>query len=1104
MSDANILRVLKKKNQLQDMAVIGKVRCAIEKPSIVSSLELSEGFFAIVDVYAVQCMGYDYFGEDTSYYDRNKIYFTVGSMLFSSVNPDIIGKWVRIQGRGNNGCTVKRQVYVKDPTEGVHCFCFKKGSKDGKSIWLIAPNTVKLLLKKDISNTILEDYVTFNGDEILEFTVPESTTNMMEYDGVKSYKEKENSAIKKSSGAYEYVENSEMVDVSKIDLKLVKHLEAPEISELLSVVQSEVDSQNMKRQDFAKKLSNRVDIGAKNMFEGGDPSEIAETIRNNYINVFAGNYNNPFCPTLNEQGKLYVDQLISSMYDVRFAGEENENEGKETNRKIMSEGLDKIKKGVALNPTVLGKEFGDYVKILKDDIKMAALIIGNVSGIGEDSIVQNYNTCFRYHNMSLGNWFFGLVFYPYIQGMMGKGLSVVDCDRLFFTLGRVYAYSYVGDDEFKNLMEENMKYRRYLMVLEGIKKEESSTACTLVSIPKMESNYFKFYPDRDKKYFHEVGLPMPLNKKLAMSYLLGTNLPAIDPTPYIGSNPCNRKLIAELEETGVIDTVNENFIAMTQNMYKEMVIYNTLIKKGRETTGITDEQVKTTIEEFEGKKGFSLESLQKDGIGLVKYKAAVLSGCAGSGKTTTSDCMSMCLEKYIEGDYEIVYGTPTGKACRRLAEVVGGNVKTIHSLFGVGVGSEPYLTPIRVRPNFSSKRIYIFDEMAMCSTDLMYEIVKNLSDADLVYFLGDIKQLPPIGRGVPFSMLMTILPCVELGVSKRAASGSLVNYNSLLINFVSDGRVVDLKGDESSFVIRDCADEMISVEVLKMFKELMNGKYGKEYLEDDIQVITQYQNPEKMWSAPVLNPPIQAFLRQGDKMLFRHVDRKFYKNDRVIHLKKNSYEMRRYEMVSPTVFKEVVTFGAVNGEVGKMVGVYQSDMVTIYPFDSKGFENKKDITPDEKKLLEKWREKEDSLRDDMSFSDKEFYFVVVQYYDNDLHRDVYVLYRAHCRPESTFGSFGEKVFEGGDLQNLDLAYALTAHKMQGSQGKAIIACFGKKSSPEFVNRNMINVIITRSQDFVGMVGSITGYDSAVTKGRLHVSPRVRDDILGVLAGEVEL
>ena len=67
--------------------------------------------------------------------------------------------------------------------------------------------------------------------------------------------------------------------------------------------------------------------------------------------------------------------------------------------------------------------------------------------------------------------------------------------------------------------------------------------------------------------------------------------------------------------------------------------------------------------------------------------------------------------------------------------------------------------------------------MAMSNTGLMYEIVDNLDEDDLIYFLGDIKQLSPIGKGSPFRSLMHFLPCIELGVSKRAAENGKINYN---------------------------------------------------------------------------------------------------------------------------------------------------------------------------------------------------------------------------------------------------------------------------------------------------------------------------------------
>lgn len=1125
MSDANVLSSLKKYEKLTDVQVIGKVRCLIEKPSIISTLTKREGYFAIVDVYALKCLGRDYFGEDSGYYDKDRIYFSCGSLVFCLTDAGMVGKLVKIGSKSNISGTIKKQTYVRDPRSGLHCFAFRR-DKDGS--WCIAPNVVRYLTNNDVSGTVLEDYIKLDneGNELEEFVFPESTQSIIEYSGVTEYQEIKLEEQKKEpqtingvvqpagrSVSVAYTDDG-MVDVSKIDLHLVKHLKAQNRSELLDVVEEEVNLLNERMVktstvlcdeliSLEEKIRNATDIDIDEEDESDVIFAIASDIRNTYISVFAGNYDIPFSSRVKVKGKDFVDPLISSLYDVRFA--DTDERLSDEKKKMQTEGVDRIKKGVAFNPYVLSSDFGDVVPVLGSDVKMASLIVGNVTGIGEQNIVKNFNSCKRHYNLDLNYWFRALMFRPYTLAMLGNGLNVVDCDNIFLTFTSVFYDRYLYDDVVEEEFEANMQIRNKLMILEGIRKEEVAYSNTLVSINRMKSKYFKFYPDKASTLFKDNGFPMKYINVEAVRKLLNVDFSVKDCNEFIGKNPCSDKLITEMmNEMGIIDMVNDKYLAMSKNMYKEFFIYKTLIEKGEAETGITDYEVQKAITEFEKEKGFSLESLQKEGIGLTKYKAAVLSGCAGSGKTTTSDCMSMVLEKNLKG-YEIVYGTPTGKACRRLAEVVGGNVKTLHSLFGVGVDSEPYLVPPKQRVNFSSRCIYLLDEMAMCSTDLLYEVVKSLSNSDIIYFLGDIKQLPPIGRGIPFSMLMRILPCVELGVSKRAASGSLVNYNCLLINFLSDSNVVNLKFDNDTFVGVDCDDEMIPSKTCKMFQDLMSGVYGgKKYAEDEIQVITEYQDPKKSWAAPVLNPPIQEFLRRDDKLLFQNTDRKFYQNDRVIHVKRNSYEMKRYERVSGTTLREVVTFGAVNGEVGKLIGICRSDMVTLIPFDSE--EYKKEIKGDKtkEKLLERWEEKCDDLRDDTAFSDESFYFVMVQYYDTDLHKDVIVLYRTHCKSTSGFVMDEMKYLEGKDLGNLELAYALTAHKMQGSQSKAVIAVFGKGCSPQFVNRNMINVIITRSQEFVGLIGSVTGEGSAIERGRVNVSPSKRDDILGVLAGEVEL
>ena len=118
-------------------------------------------------------------------------------------------------------------------------------------------------------------------------------------------------------------------------------------------------------------------------------------------------------------------------------------------------------------------------------------------------------------------------------------------------------------------------------------------------------------------------------------------------------------------------------------------------------------------------------------------------------------------------------------------------------------------------------------------------------------------------------------------------------------------------------------------------------------------------------------------------------------------------------------------------------------------------------------------------------SDNE-YVMVVENYDVDLEKNVYVLY--YCKFLEGRGT----VAMGPDLRNLDLAYALTCHKMQGSQAQAVIIPLEKRSNPSFINRNMINTMITRSQGKVSLVGSIGNeYSSALSRGRGEVALKIK-------------
>ena len=73
------------------------------------------------------------------------------------------------------------------------------------------------------------------------------------------------------------------------------------------------------------------------------------------------------------------------------------------------------------------------------------------------------------------------------------------------------------------------------------------------------------------------------------------------------------------------------------------------------------------------------------------------------------------------------------------------------------------------------------------------------------------------------------------------------------------------------------------------------------------------------------------------------------------------------------------------------------------------------------------------------------------------------------------------------------------HKMQGSQSPVVILPFGSSCNPMFVNRNMINTMVTRAQEVVCCVGKVKDMDSPINKGRKFVSAVKCSDALTLLA-----
>ena len=272
-----------------------------------------------------------------------------------------------------------------------------------------------------------------------------------------------------------------------------------------------------------------------------------------------------------------------------------------------------------------------------------------------------------------------------------------------------------------------------------------------------------------------------------------------------------------------------------------------------------------------------------------KSPVSIVTGGPGTGKTTNIKWMCQAFPDRLE------IAAPTGKAAKRIQEVVGQNARTIHSL----------LHPMRVgdgwsflknRHNKLEAKSLIVDETSMVDVALLHSLLQSVSDGCRVIFVGDADQLPSVQPGNCFRDMIEsgVIPVTRLSKVHRQEAGDIVTACAL----INRGKAPVIRNAKAKdlFAFRTLDTDRAVRMVVDLVKKKVPDKFGFEP-PDEVQVLSPV-NKKTCLSVDALNKELQDALNAHGQ----DIDgTPFRVGDKVVQ-KKNAHDL-----------------GIVNGDVGKIV-----------------------------------------------------------------------------------------------------------------------------------------------------------------------------------------
>ena len=476
------------------------------------------------------------------------------------------------------------------------------------------------------------------------------------------------------------------------------------------------------------------------------------------------------------------------------------------------------------------------------------------------------------------------------------------------------------------------------------------------------------------------------------------------------------------------------------------------------------------IERYCAGQKMHLSAEQMEAVaGIVHLPFSVLTGGPGCGKTTATLVIVRLLEAMGK---KVLLAAPTGRAAQRMGEVIGREAMTLHRLLVWQHGSFVHNEENPLQGDF-----LIIDECSMLDISLSAALLRAVPENCGVLFIGDSDQLPSVGAGNVLRDIIAsrVVPCFRLTQIFRQAK------ESFIIQYAHDINRGEIPQIDSPFKYphvwqdgRDCIFVDSDEATQEQLHFIQRVKRGMHLQNDQLEGLDESEEPYRFGTA---EPIISAYERDFEiPKKFAHVD-----IQKVLAARGGAEELK-------AVLTKVHPWSTLHYGLSAVQSVVNLYLDWVPKYYGKGIEMQILApmtrgtlgTVNLNRVIQQAANPQAPNKAEITVGERVFRVgdrVIhrrnnydLQVFNGDIGGIVAINIEDLSMVVSFFPDEREVTYQRDDIVELDLAYAVTIHKSQGSEFPVVILPVLTQHF-KMLYRNLLYTGLTRAKKLAVFVGT---------------------------------